>query len=195
MNESRKKRISKRMSLVLRHRPDSIGLVLEDGGWLNVDTLIEAFKKHGLPVDRSMIAEVVSTNDKQRFEFDEAAERIRARQGHSLDVALGYKPQVPPAVLLHGTAESNVASIMANGIHKAKRHAVHLSTNAATMRAVGGRHGKPVLVEIDAEAMHAAGFQFYLTANDVWLTDAVPPEYLVRTLTAADMAEWEGRAD
>ncbi|MCB1100329.1 MAG: RNA 2'-phosphotransferase [Verrucomicrobiae bacterium] len=186
MNEKSKKRISKRMSLVLRHRPDVAGLVLDEAGWVEVEALMSAFRDSGLKVNRETIEEVVATNDKKRFEFDETGKRIRARQGHSVDVALGYEAQVPPDVLLHGTAESNLGSIMARGIQKVKRHAVHMSTDAGTMLAVGARHGKAVLVEIDAAAMHAAGHQFYVTGNNVWLTDEVPPHFLIRTISAEE---------
>ncbi|MDA0813004.1 MAG: RNA 2'-phosphotransferase [Verrucomicrobia bacterium] len=186
MNEQSKKKISKRMSLVLRHRPDVAELAMDGAGWVNVEALIAAFRRSGLEVDRETIDEVVATNDKKRFEFDEAGQRIRARQGHSVEVELGYEAQVPPSVLLHGTAESNLGSIMARGIQKVKRHAVHLSTDSGTMFAVGARHGKAVLVEIDAAAMHAAGHQFYVTGNNVWLTDEVPPQFLIRTIAAEE---------
>lgn len=187
MNEKNKKRISKKMSLALRHQPDAVGLTLEDGGWANVDALVMAFTAHGLRVNRANIEEVVETNDKQRFEFDQKRIRVRARQGHSLEIELGYEPATPPDVLLHGTAEKNVGSIMTSGIHKARRHAVHLSTDAAMMLAVGGRHGKPTLLEIDSAAMHEAGFQFYLTGNGVWLTDEVPPEFIRRIINQTEM--------
>ena len=181
MNEKQRTRISKRMSLVLRHQPGSIGITLDDAGWVEIDTLLGGFAKHGLRIEREVVEEVVETNPKKRFEID--GDRVRARQGHSIDVELGYEPQLPPDVLYHGTAESNVESIRENGLHRAKRHAVHLSTDPATMLAVGSRHGKPVVVAIDAARMHADGFQFTLTGNNVWLTDSVPAEYVLENVT------------
>jgi putative RNA 2'-phosphotransferase len=121
---------------------------------------------------------VVTENDKQRFEFSPDGLRIRARQGHSAVEDLGYTPSVPPATLYHGTATRNLESILKTGLNKGQRHHVHLSTNIDTMIQVGMRHGKPVVIAVDSARMHADGFEFFVTGNDVWLTDNVPVKYV-----------------
>ena len=121
----------------------------------------------------------MADNDKQRFEFNADRTRIRARQGHSVAVDLGYEAAIPPAVLYHGTATRFLESILAQGLIKCDRQHVHLSTNQDTMLAVGMRHGKPVLLSIDAQQMHADGHKFFLTGNQVWLTAHVPAKYLM----------------
>lgn len=178
MNEKKLKGVSKNLSYVLRHRPDSIGIELGPGGWVSVDRLLEAFREHGKTFSRELLDDVVAKNDKQRFEFSPDGRQIRARQGHSADVDLGYEAAQPPDVLYHGTATKNLDSIARHGLLKGRRHHVHLSTNQETMRQVGMRHGKPVLLVVDAKRMHAAGHAFFVTGNDVWLTDHVPPEFL-----------------
>jgi len=178
MKTQMKHRISKRMSYWLRHQPERAGLTLDEHGWVEVPELIEAFNQHGQSVDRDILNEVVATNDKKRFEFDDKGQRIRARQGHSVSIELGYEPTEPPEWLFHGTASRNIESIEEKGLHKAGRHHVHLSTDTSLMLEVARRHGRPVLVKVAAGKMHAEGFEFFLTGNGVWLTDAVPPEYL-----------------
>ncbi len=177
MND-RNKKISKRLSYVLRHAPQTIDLELEENGWVQVDLLLRQFAKNGVKVDREKLNEVVGTNDKQRFEFSEDGSRIRARQGHSVEVDLGYEAKEPPEFLWHGTAERNLKSISVNGLHKASRHHIHMSENRELMLEVGRRHGKATLVKIDALNMHKAGHEFFLTDNAVWLTDVVPVEFL-----------------
>lgn len=172
------KRISKRLSYVLRHRPESVGLELEAGGWLRVDTLLAALASNGSSVSQQVLEKVVAENDKQRFELSDDGLRIRARQGHSTAVDLGYEPATPPDVLFHGTATRNLDSILEHGLIKGRRHHVHMSTNQQTMIAVATRHGKPVLLSINAKQMLADGHDFFVTGNEVWLTDHVPPEYL-----------------
>jgi putative RNA 2'-phosphotransferase len=120
----------------------------------------------------------VAGNDKQRFAFDETGQQIRANQGHSVEVDLQLEPAQPPAVLYHGTNERSVPAILAAGLRKMTRHHVHLSPDLATARKVGGRRGRPVIFEVAAGKMAAAGFAFYVSANGVWLVDSVPPEYL-----------------
>ena len=178
MNEQKLKKVSKSLSYVLRHRPDSVGLELSDSGWVAVEDLIAAFKRSGKTMSRELLEVVVTKNDKKRFEFSEAGDQIRARQGHSTDVDLGYEAATPPDVLYHGTATKNLESIHQKGLIKANRHHVHMSTNKETMLDVARRHGKPVLLAIDAKRMLADGHEFFVTGNNVWLTDHVPPEYL-----------------
>jgi len=177
MNADERKRISKNLSYVLRHRPDSIGIELKEGGWVAVETLLRAWKKQG-PLSLEALQEVVATNDKQRFEFSEDGERIRARQGHSTEVELGYQPATPPDVLCHGTARHNLDSIFQTGLNKGRRHHVHLSTNQQTMVQVAMRHGQPVVLAVAAARMLADGHEFFVTGNNVWLTEHVPPQYL-----------------
>ena len=178
MNKDQLKKVSKNMSYVLRHRPDTVGIELQEGGWIGVDELLKAFAHAGKPFTLEVLERVVTENDKQRFEFSADRLHIRARQGHSVEVDLGYAGCVPPKVLYHGTATRNLDSILKLGLVKGKRHHVHLSTNIETMVQVAMRHGKPVVLAVDAARMHADGFEFFVTENQVWLTDHVPPEYL-----------------
>ncbi|MEO1451132.1 MAG: RNA 2'-phosphotransferase, partial [Bacteroidota bacterium] len=119
-----------------------------------------------------------ATNNKKRFAFDETGQRIRASQGHSVQVDLGYPPQTPPETLYHGTAQRFVSTILQEGLEKRQRHDVHLSTHLDTASQVGRRHGQLVILEVDSKAMHAAGHKFYQSENGVWLTEKVPPAYL-----------------
>lgn len=171
-------RISKFLSKHLRHQPEAIGLTLQPGGWVAVDDLLAACAGAGVPLSRDLLDEVVASNDKQRFAFDDTGERIRANQGHSVEVDLQLSPSLPPDRLYHGTALADVATILAEGVQRMSRHHVHLSPDVATAIKVGQRHGKPVVLSIDAAAMHAAGIPFYRTANGVWLVDEVPPAYI-----------------
>jgi putative RNA 2'-phosphotransferase len=178
MNKDQLKKISKSMSYVLRHRPDTIGIELQENGWIGVDELLRAFDRNGKPFTYEVLKRVVTENDKQRFEFSADGLQIRARQGHSVEVDLGYTPSEPPEKLYHGTATRNLDSIRAQGLVKGNRHHVHLSTNIETMFQVAMRHGKPAVLRVDSARMHGDGFQFFVTGNQVWLTDHVPPQYL-----------------
>lgn len=178
MTKNDLKKISKNLSYVLRHRPDTVGLELQDGGWVNVRDLLTALARTGTDVSPEVLERVVAENDKQRFEFNPSGTQIRARQGHSTEVELGYTACQPPDVLYHGTATRSLESILQQGLLKGKRHHVHLSTNIETMIQVGMRHGKPVVLAIDAARMYADGVEFFVTGNDVWLTDHVSPQYL-----------------
>ena len=171
-------RISKRLSFVLRHRPDSVGLTLGPAGWVDVEELLAALARNGLRLTRGELDAVVAGNDKQRFAFDESGTRIRASQGHSVPVVLGYGPATPPDVLFHGTVQRFLPAILADGLRPGNRHAVHLSRDAETATTVGGRRGRPVVLRVDAAAMAADGHLFTVSANGVWLTDAVPVRYL-----------------
>jgi len=172
------RKISKYLSFILRHQPDSIGLELSDEGWANIDELINLTKKFKLT--KESIQTVVDTNDKKRFLISEDGQRIKANQGHSIKVSLELEPIKPPDVLLHGTAERFIESIFKKGLTKQRRHHVHLSETQETAMSVGARYGKPVLLKIDSKRMYQDGFEFFKTDNDVWLIDCVPVEYLVR---------------
>ena len=167
------------MSLVLRHKPETIGVSLDREGWLEVATLIEQSRKHGRELSSDLIETVVAENDKQRFAFSEDGLRIRANQGHSIrEVELKLKAVAPPEVLFHGTVERFVGSIRSQGLLKQNRNHVHLSANRETAVSVGSRRGEPVILEVRAAEMHRDGYEFYLSENGVWLTEAVPPTYL-----------------
>jgi len=178
VDDKRIVKISKFLSKHLRHSPEALGLRLEAGGWVEVETLLRACAKRGFEITRTQLEEVVAQNDKQRFSFDETGTRIRANQGHSVEVDLQLEPLAPPPVLYHGTARHNVAAILETGLRKMNRHDVHLSTDVETATKVGRRHGAPVVLRVEAAAMHEAGFTFYRSANGVWLVESVPPEYL-----------------
>jgi putative RNA 2'-phosphotransferase len=171
-------KISKFLSLVLRHRPEKIGLKLDPAGWTAVDELLAACRSHGLPITRDELDAVVAENDKQRFSFSDDGIRIRANQGHSVDVDLGYQPLVPPEELYHGTVERFLSSILAAGLSRGKRHHVHLSSNIEMAHKVGSRRGQPVILKVMSGRMHRDGYSFFCSQNGVWLTDEVPPDYL-----------------
>lgn len=178
MTSDQRTNISKLLSYILRHRPEDIGVELDRAGWVDVDLLLVRAEEHGHALSYEELEEVVATNDKQRFEFSDDRAMIRARQGHSVQVELGYEPTVPPETLYHGTADRNLESIRREGLTKGQRHHVHLSENAKTAINVGQRYGKPVLLTIAAGKMHADGHVFYRTGNGVWLTDTVPAAYI-----------------
>ena len=170
--------ISKMIAKTLRHKPESLGLKLEGGGWIGVDTLLAAFAQKGYSLSRGELEEVVEKNDKRRFAFDDSGERIRASQGHSVQVDLGLEPLEPPETLFHGTVEASLGSILESGLQRMKRHHVHLSADTETAYRVGSRHGKAVILSVGSGAMSEAGFLFYRSDNGVWLTDAVPAQFL-----------------
>jgi putative RNA 2'-phosphotransferase len=171
-------RVSKRLSYVLRHHPASVGITLDAAGWVDVDVLLAALAAHGLRLTRAELDAVVADNDKQRFALDSTGTRIRASQGHSLVVDLGYRPATPPDELFHGTVDRFLPAILAEGLRPVRRHAVHLSSDAATARTVGRRRGPAVVLRVDAARLLADGAQFTRSANGVWLVDAVPPGHL-----------------
>jgi putative RNA 2'-phosphotransferase len=170
---------SKFLSKHLRHAPREIGLTLEPGGWVLVSDLLEACRRTRVFLDRELLEQVVLENDKQRFAFDETGDRIRANQGHSTEVDLQLEPVEPPFTLFHGTASKSVSSILETGIDRGSRHHVHLSMDAETARRVGARHGKPVILRVQSRAMRDAGFVFFKSENNVWLTDHVPAKFLI----------------
>lgn len=172
-------KISKFLSLILRHQPDTIKLELDPEGWASIDELIELARKHGRKIlTRPLIRDIVESNDKQRFSLSEDGDYIRANQGHSIDVNLNLEPIAPPERLYHGTAERFLRSILEQGLVKRSRQHVHLSKDVETATKVGSRHGRPVVLVLDAKRMTADGYLFYCSANGVWLTDIVPPQYL-----------------
>ena len=174
------KHISKFMSLVLRHKPEEIGLQLDENGWAKVDELIARMNDQGMNVDHHIINTVVETNDKKRFAFNVDKTMIRANQGHSIDIELNLPEAIPPEILYHGTTDKYLENIFKEGLVRKSRQHVHLSITIDTAKAVGTRHGKPVILIIRSKEMHDAGYKFYLSENKVWLTDAIPVEYIER---------------
>ena len=166
------------LSLVLRHRPEVAGVVLDSAGWVAVDELLAGCGRAGNPLTRGQLDHVVGTNEKKRFEFSADGLRIRASQGHSVDVELDYQPQAPPGLLFHGTVSRFLDSIRKDGLRKQSRHHVHLSPDADTAARVGRRRGSPVVLTIRAGDMHRAGWTFFRSTNGVWLVDAVPVEFI-----------------
>jgi len=170
--------LSKFLSLVLRHEPERLGLTLDSAGWVSVDELLAAISRQKTPVSRERLEHIVATSEKKRFAFDETRTKIRASQGHSVEVELGYEPQIPPEILYHGTVEKFLPSIRAQGLIKGERHHVHLSADETTATKVGERRGKPVILTIKSGEMHRTGFVFFRSANGVWLVDTVPVGFL-----------------
>jgi len=170
--------VSKFLSFVLRHKPEHIGIELDSNGWVNLDDLLEGCEKKGKVFTKSLIEEVVSTNDKKRFVISNDNMRIRANQGHSVKVDLELEPQTPPEFLYHGTVDRFLESIGKHGLAKKERQHVHLSKDIETAMKVGDRRGKAVLLRVKSGLMHQEGCKFYLSANGVWLADKVPAEYI-----------------
>ena len=171
--------LSKFLSLVLRHQPDKIGLVLDENGWADTQELIQKMSKKGPNITLEILQEVVETNSKKRFAFNENGSKIRASQGHSLNIDLGYQPSLPPAILYHGTATRFLDSIKQQGLIKGKRDHIHLSKDAETASIVGIRHGKLVIIEVLAKEMQEAGYDFFVSENGVWLSHEIPVQFLV----------------
>ena len=180
MEPKRLIKISKYLSKHLRHAPERLGLQLEKGGWVTVEALLAACRKNAFAISRAELEEVVAGNDKQRFAFDESGLRIRASQGHSVDIDLELEPALPPELLYHGTGAQNEEAIRERGLLKMQRHHVHLSSDVGAAIKVGARHGSPIVFAVDTVRMQQDGFAFYVSANGVWLVDAVPPDYLTR---------------
>ena len=172
------KRTSKFLSYVLRHNPAEIDLELDENGWASITQLISNANAKGKDITRELIEQVVITNDKQRFAISDDGKMIRANQGHSVKIKLDLEPSVPPAVLLHGTAEKNLGLITSCGLNKMSRHHVHLSECKKTASAVGRRYGKLVLLEVDTIKMISDGYEFFKSENNVWLVDSVPSQYI-----------------
>ena len=178
MHAKQRTRLSKFLSFVLRHHPEEIGVELDDRGWVDVDLLLARIRRHRHPITLEQLEEIVATNEKQRFAFSDDGQRIRASQGHSVDVDLGYQRAEPHDRLFHGTVSRFLGLIREEGLLKGDRHHVHLSPDERTARKVGSRRGRPVILIVQAASMHEAGHEFYLTPNRVWLTETVPCEYI-----------------
>lgn len=164
-------RKGKRLAFLLRHDKD---YQFDEHGWREVADLIA---NHGYT--KELLDEIVETNNKKRYEYSEEKSKIRARQGHSANVDVELKLMTPPDILYHGTAETTVSAIMKEGIIKGTRLHVHLSQTEETAVNVGKRHGKPVVLRINARQMHEDGIVFYISNNGVWLTEYVHPKYLI----------------
>lgn len=173
------KRTSVFISLILRHQPEVIGISLDRHGWANVRELIDGINKSGkYNIDMSTLEEIVRTDNKQRYSFNEDKTKIRANQGHSINVDVELKEAVPPEILYHGTAEKYVDPINKEGLKPKGRLYVHLSKDIDTAIKVGSRHGKPVVYNVFAGEMHRQGYQFFLSENGVWLTRIVPANFI-----------------
>ncbi len=189
LNKKQMVRTSKFLSLVLRHQPDAAGITVDAHGWAEVGALLRGMTDAGVPCDLQALREIVRTDEKQRYTFNEDGTKIRASQGHSFPVDLGLTQTDPPQVLWHGTATRFLADIMKEGLKPMSRQYVHLSPDAETAYRVGIRHGKPVILRVDAQRMAQDGMRFFRAENGVWLTDAVPPQYLQITETAQPETE------
>lgn len=169
------KEISKILSYALRHKPESLGLNLDKNGWVSVEELFSRLlivKK--ISLNQLELDNIVQTNDKKRFSYNEDKTKIRANQGHSIDIDLELTQKTPPEILYHGTAEKNFESILKSGINKGSRHHVHLSQDIETAKSVGSRHGKPIILKINTRLMMSLGYKFYQSNNNVWLVDFIP---------------------
>ena len=179
MTKKEKKNISKFISKILRHRPEIIGIRLDEHGWADVDELVAGVRRAGHPgFDREMLDEIVETNNKKRYSYSVDGRLIRANQGHSIPVDVELEEKNPPDILWHGTGQKYVSSIDVQGLIPKSRLYVHLSSDMETARKVGSRHGRPVIYQVECRKMTEDGYRFFLSANHVWLTKEVPAEYL-----------------
>jgi putative RNA 2'-phosphotransferase len=179
-------RLSKTLSYWLRHRPEAGALVLDAQGWADMGAVLAALARSGTPTSVDRLRTMIDRNAKQRFELSPDAKRVRARQGHSVAVALDWPSAVPPDLLYHGTVRRNLDAILTQGLRRMQRHHVHLSPDAETARRVGARRGSPVILGVRARELNASGTPFFLTANQVWLVEAVPPDFIEVLETCAD---------
>ena len=169
---------SKFIALILRHKPETIGITLDEHGWANVDELIKGIAKQR-SFDMAMLEKIVAIDDKQRFSFNEDKTLIRANQGHSISVDVELEEKDPPEILYHGTGVKYKASIDETGLIPKTRLYVHLSADKETALKVGKRHGSPIIYTVNAAQMHKDGYKFYISKNGVWLTKSVPVKYLI----------------
>ena len=178
-SDRRMRNTSKFISLILRHNPQVIGISLDEHGWADVQDLIEGINRtEGHSLDMDTLEEIVRTDEKQRYSFNEDHSLIRANQGHSIPVDVELEEKIPPDLLWHGTGQKYVSSIDVQGLIPKSRLYVHLSSDMETARKVGSRHGRPVIYQVECRKMTEDGYRFFLSANRVWLTKEVPVEYL-----------------
>jgi len=170
--------VSKYLSLILRHHPEVVNLKLDAHGWVNTNMLIKEVAKKFPGFNQEILDEVVATNNKKRFSYNEDKTKIRANQGHSIQVDVELEKRIPPDILYHGTSSKVVTNIQKEGLLPQKRLHVHLSKDIPTAIAVGKRHGQPVVFRINSKQMIIDGYIFYYSLNGIWLTNAVPPQYL-----------------
>jgi putative RNA 2'-phosphotransferase len=180
-----KTKASKFMSLILRHDPAAAGIALDANGWADIDEMLAGMAGKGFAITRTTLDEIVAEDSKQRYAVSEDGLRIRANQGHSITVDVGLEELRPPDALFHGTASRFAEAIRRDGLKPMSRQHVHLSPDEPSALAVGRRHGRPVIFRIDARRMADAGFKFFRSANGVWLTSHVPPEYLAELPSSA----------
>jgi putative RNA 2'-phosphotransferase len=174
--------LGKFLSLVLRHKPETIGLELDQHGWANTQDLLTKMNQHGKKIDMETLERIVQTNNKKRYSFNEDRSKIRANQGHSIAVDVEMREAVPPDVLYHGTAERFLESIKLQGILRMSRQYVHLSETVETAKAVGSRHGKPIILMIDTKTMVQDGYHFWISENGVWQSEDIPWKYVKEIL-------------
>ena len=180
MNEKRRTRTSKFLSYALRHAPEDVGLAMNRGGWVRTDELLEAARREGYELDRSGLRTLIRASEKERFELSAEGDLVRATYGHSVDVDLDLTPVDPPERLFHGTAKRFLSAIEEEGLRPGNRNYVHLSETRAAARSVGGRHGRPVVLSVDARGLAREGQPFFRSADGIWMTPAVPPDHLAR---------------
>lgn len=172
-------KISRYISLLLRHKPELAGITLDMHGWADVNEIITAVCNHyQQPFSMIELEAIVANDNKCRYTFNEEKTLIRANQGHSVDVDVELKKAVPPDILWHGTADKFVKSIDEQGLAPQNRLYVHLSSDVETALSVGKRHGVPVIYMVDCASMLADGHEFFISRNKVWLTKSVPAKYL-----------------
>lgn len=186
-------RHSRFLSLILRHKPEEIGITLDRAGWTRIDELLRALKTAGRPISREQLIAIVEENEKRRFTVSEDGAFIRAAQGHSIDVDLGLQPRKPPLLLYHGTARQSLDEIFSQGLQSMGRGQVHLSSFPTDAAEVGRRHGHAVVLEIMARRMHRRGFVFTRADNGVWLTEAVPASFL-QFWSGGASSNWAGHS-
>jgi len=178
ISEKENNRLSKLLSYILRHKPEDYGIALDENGWTDINDLIQKLSKRNEIITLDILKHIVETNNKKRFAFNDDFSKLRASQGHSIEVELGYTEKQPPEILYHGTVEKFLSEIFAEGLKKMQRHHVHLSADEATAARVGERRGKPVVLTIRSGEMFLHGYSFYCSENEVWLTDHVPNKYI-----------------
>lgn len=178
MNEQQKRKISTFMSLVLRHKPQEIGLQLDENGWTTVSDFLTKMNAKGNTLDFASLEEIVATNDKKRFAFNDDKTKIRASQGHSVTIDLALNEIIPPEALFHGTVEKFMSEIKLKGLLKMSRQHVHLSNDKETAIKVGSRRGNAIILIVNSAEMHQDGYKFFQSENGVWLTDHVPAKYI-----------------